>query len=348
MTLLASRLEIAKQIGQQKALANLPVKNFQVEQQVIQRARTHAIQQHLNPDTVQQIFNLVIRDSVNSQLDITYSAKSSEQHCLVVGGAGKMGNWLAHYFLSIGKKVSIVDPNANTSNLHVVEKLDALPPSLNSYDIIVVATPLHTIRGVLQAVIEKQPRGLVFDVASLKTPVADLIQAASKDGLNIGSIHPMFGPNTISLTDHTLLICKTHPITDNQILDLFKDTAVQIQFPSFDQHDELMSISLGLSHFVNLLIGSTLLHGSHTFEEILPFASTTFLKQMQTTSEVFSEDAMLYYSIQYLNPFRDTLQTTFKESLDSIIGLISQSDPAPFIQFMNAGHDYFFAEELDE
>lgn len=339
MKILASRIAIAKQIGQQKARENLPIKNFQVEQQVIQRVLTHAAHQQLNANFIRQIFQQIITESVNSQM-VSLSPKSTnQQHCLVVGGSGKMGAWFASYFLTIAFKVSIVDPLAHQSTLAVSEKLTELPTSLKAYDIIIIATPLRSIRSVLQSIIDKKPRGLVFDIASLKHPVADLVQN-NKD-LNIGSIHPLFGPDVVSLSNRTLVICQTHTNADLQLQALFQDTALTIKLSSFTQHDALMNISLALSHFMNLLIGSVLLRSKFSYTELLSFASTTFLKQIQTTAEVFCEKPELYHSIQYFNPFREELLTLISESFADLSSIILQPDSADFSQFMQKGATYF-------
>ena len=54
---------------------------------------------------------------------------------------------------------------------------------------------------------DARPRGLVFDLGSLKTPLRAGLEALVKAGCRVTSVHPMFGPDTELLSGrHVIFI----------------------------------------------------------------------------------------------------------------------------------------------
>ena len=76
-------------------------------------------------------------------------------------------------------------------------------------------------------------------------------------------------------------------------------------------------------------------------QQIDNFASTTFLKQLRTTKEVFSENPELYYSIQKLNFFKDTLYANLAKSVEELKAMIDSDNPEIFTLFMKNSMDFF-------
>ncbi len=61
---------------------------------------------------------------------------------------------------------------------------------------IVLATPLGATTPLLEILARRAPRGLIFDLGSLKTPLRAGLDALAKAGCRVTSLHPMFGPDT--------------------------------------------------------------------------------------------------------------------------------------------------------
>ncbi|RYZ51783.1 MAG: hypothetical protein EOP07_20725, partial [Proteobacteria bacterium] len=109
----ARRMELALKIGQYKAEHQLPVKDFRVEKEIIERARIKAEGLGLAPDFIEDLMTLLMGHSVNEQNKLHQEkAKTPDlelKQVLVVGGLGRMGKWFSQYFQSIGFRVSIYD-----------------------------------------------------------------------------------------------------------------------------------------------------------------------------------------------------------------------------------------------
>ena len=75
------------------------------------------------------------------------------------------------------------------------------------FDLIVLATPLSATAGLLEFLARRAPRGLIFDLGSLKTPLRAGLEALVKAGCRVTSLHPMFGPDTELLSGrHVIFI----------------------------------------------------------------------------------------------------------------------------------------------
>ena len=67
MTLLKKRLDLATEIGQYKAEHGLDVRNYTVEQKVIERYRALAEEFDMNPDRTEIICRIIMQESVASE-----------------------------------------------------------------------------------------------------------------------------------------------------------------------------------------------------------------------------------------------------------------------------------------
>ena len=84
-----------------------------------------------------------------------------------------------------------------------------------------------------------------------------------------------------------------------------------------EEHDELMSYVLGLSHAVNIAFFEALRQSGKGYDDLNRAASTTFRRQVETSRDVASENSQLYFEIQHLNPFnKDALEYLQKQRRD--------------------------------
>ncbi|HEV8268703.1 MAG TPA: prephenate dehydrogenase/arogenate dehydrogenase family protein, partial [Thermoanaerobaculia bacterium] len=121
---------------------------------------------------------------------------------LLVGGAGRMGRRLGGFFRRRGFRVLVLDP-AGPVHGYAAGRLE----EASFADVVVVAAALPRVGEALDDVLSRKPRGLVFDVASVKAPVEKALRAAAKRGTAVASVHPMFGPSVPSFRGRDLIVC---------------------------------------------------------------------------------------------------------------------------------------------
>ena len=139
---IARRQALVRQIGQVKAAEGHQTRDFRREKIVLDKAKAVAREHGIPPRLAADVLKIVIRASLEDQerARVSGSARGSGQRALVLGGAGRMGNWFVEYFHSQGYSVDVVDPAANQHLDHVYPSLDAAG---FSHDVIVVAATIR-------------------------------------------------------------------------------------------------------------------------------------------------------------------------------------------------------------
>ncbi len=170
LSLVAERQQLSREVAEAKRSTGTGTRDYQREREVLLRARSTAQVLGLSPDLAESVLRLLIRGSLTTQERIRVAAGGlgSGRSALVIGGAGKMGRWFAEFLSSQGYHVVIADPAASLDGFTCVADWRGLPLD---HDLIVVATPLKIANAVLQELATRKPRGIVFDIGSLKSPL---------------------------------------------------------------------------------------------------------------------------------------------------------------------------------
>lgn len=339
LALVARRLQLAREVGEAKRAAGLPVRSFGTEAEVLDRFRAEAAAHGLDEPLVERLAHFLIGASVRLQEEAHPAAGERPLDILVVGGAGKMGRWLSRFFLGQGHRVSTLDPAGEVPGCTSVGDLAAALPRAN---VVVVATPLSHGAQVLREILATRPRALVTDILSLKSHVIEDLRAGAAGGLKVASLHPLFGPEVQTLGGRVLAVLECgNAAAADEAAALFRDTALTITRLPIEAHDAYMQYVLGLSHLVSILFFTTLTRSGRSFDELARAASTTFLKQVRTAAEVARESPLLYYEIQKLNRHSKRLFALLKESLGEIEKAALADRADAFVRLMEAGRDYF-------
>ena len=347
--LAAERFALVREVGETKRVQGLPVRSFTAEADVIARYRASAKDRGLPEGFAERLALQIIAGAVQLQEEsLPGSRPAASRRITIVGGAGKMGRWLAGYFAGQGHEVTIQDPAGEVEGFPSQSNLEE---AVRDAEIVVLATPLGSGRAVLQKVLALEPKGVVADIFSLKSHVMDLLRNAAAQGRPVTSLHPLYGPDVRTLSGRTLAVCDCgHAGATEEATALFQDTALTITLVPVERHDEIMQYVLGLSHLVSILFFTTLTESGVPFATLEPMASTTFHKQMRAAASVANESPQLYYEIQKLNRHSAELFERVRDSLAQIEQAVRANGSAPFTGIMNRGREYFpsvLPQELD-
>ncbi len=336
LRLARERIGCAEKIGQVKVGEGRPVRDFSRERVVLERTRAVCAELGLPFELGEGVLHVLIEEAVRVQEAQRESTPAAEtRNALVVGGGGGMGRWLCRYLEAQGHGVTVVDPAGGPQDLPAVESLAA---GWAAADVVALAVPLHAGAKLWDTVLDLPPRPLVFDIFSLKTPVADRIREAVGRGHLAASVHPMFGPSARLLSGRALVICDTGcaPATE-RVRDLFEATSLDLVEIPLDEHDRRMADVLGLSHAVSLVFARALATSSLESAEIGETASTTFRRQARTTAEVAGENPSLYFEIQALNPHTPEALGRLAETLEALRSEIAEGRRDDFAAAMRNG-----------
>ena len=101
--------------------------------------------------------------------------KGDGRSALVIGGAGQKGRWFADFFASQGFTTVVADPAVEDGPGTFRAWTDAGV----DFDVIVVAAPLAVAGRILAQLAVLKPKGLIFDIGSLKSPLIDGLKEPS-------------------------------------------------------------------------------------------------------------------------------------------------------------------------
>jgi len=345
LTLVAERQSLSRQVAEVKRAAGRPTRDFRRERDVLLQAREAATSLGISPSLAESVLRLLIRGSLTAQERIRVAAggRGSGRTALVIGGAGKMGRWFSEFLTSQGYAVTVADPAIapERENAEGPRALRDWRDSSLDEDLIVVATPLQIADRILHELAVRRPRGTIFDIGSLKTPLRSGIAALKDAGCNVTSVHPMFGPDTELLSGrHVIFIDVGCPQAVGQAQEIFGSTMAEQVVMTLDDHDRLIAYVLGLSHALNIAFFTALAGSGEAAPRLAQLSSTTYDAQVDVATKVAGESPELYFEIQHLNDYgRESLQA-LRGAVELIWQSVTTGDARQFAEMMQKGREY--------
>ncbi|NNE05223.1 MAG: bifunctional chorismate mutase/prephenate dehydrogenase [Xanthomonadales bacterium] len=337
--LIAERQHVVETIGEHKLATGAPLRHFEREREVIDRGIARAKEKGISGRVAREILETLIHHSLGKQEThkLVRSDHGQGQSALVIGGLGRMGDWMARYLDIVGYDVDVADPAEHDSPFHRVDDWES---QIKEYDLVVVAVTLRPSNAILHRLAELGPRGLVFDIGSLKSPMRSGLQALHDAGCRVCSVHPMFGPNEIGLSGrHILFVDVGNRAALEEARALFAHTAADCVDLSLEEHDEVMAWVLGLSHLVNIAFAGALAESGEAVPLLRRISSSTFNAQLQVAAQVVSENPHLYYEIQQGNSRTGAVVAQFRDMLDELHRSVREEDEASWTRHMQRAHE---------
>jgi chorismate mutase/prephenate dehydrogenase len=324
VSLVARRLYLAEQVGLEKRQSGEPVRVPEVEAQVAARIEEEGARHGVASAFTTSLGRILIEESVRRQMALPVPATSAGT-AIVVGGMGRMGRWLSRYLRSLGYRVLIHDTAG--------PRID-LGQGVATADVIAVAVPMDAAASVIETIETGRPAGLVFDVASLKTPVARALRSTAEKGYAVASVHPLFGPHFGPLSRGTILLsdCGSRPGLE-RARALFRGSGATLVDVPLEDHDELMATVLGLSH-LTLLAFARASTRSPVDASLIPTEGTTFARLASAARALLDDSPELLYEIQALNPHTPDVPRRLIQAIEEWTRVATHSDGKAFVTLL--------------
>lgn len=338
--LVARRQEIVREVGWAKEEAGRPIRDFAQEREVVERARAAARELGVSDAVAIALVRELIRYALTDQERQRVAARAGGggRRALVIGGAGRMGRWFVGFLASQGYEVEVADPAGPVAGHPYRPDWET---SELGHDLIVLATELRVTRQILDSLTERQPPGVVFDIGSLKSPLAAGLRGLAAAGVPVTSLHPMFGPDTEMLSGrHVILVDVGVPEANRTARRLFASTMAEIVEMSVDDHDRCIAYVLGLSHALNIAFFTTLAGSGEPAARLARLSSTTFKRQLEVAEAVSHENPRLYFEIQRLNEFGEDTLGELRDAVDGLRDAVTKGDERGFVAMMESGRAY--------
>jgi chorismate mutase/prephenate dehydrogenase len=340
LELVGQRQETSREIARAKRETGYATRDYNREREVLLAAREAGKACGVSPQLAENILRLLIRSSLTTQEQASVAAQGagSGRTALVIGGAGKMGRWFAEFMASQGFAVEIADPaGAPAGFTHLADWRS----SQLGHDFIVIATPLGITDKILRELAMRRPKGVIFDLGSLKSPLRAGLNALKSHGCRVTSLHPMFGPDTELLSGrHVIFVEAGSAEATQSARDLFASTMVEQVVMSLDDHDRLIAYVLGLSHALNIAFFTALAESGEAAPKLAKLSSTTFDSQLDVATKVAQESPELYFEIQALNDYGAESLEALTKAVERLRSAVLSQDFAAFDSLMRRGREY--------
>src|SRR5690349_16149108 len=340
LELVGKRQETSREVARAKRATGQATRDYNGEREVLLADRKTGKACGVSPQLSESILRLLIRSSLTTQEQASVAAQGagSGRSALVIGGAGKMGRWFAEFMASQGFAVEVADPaGAPPGFTHLPDWRD----SALKHDFIVIATPLGLTDKILRELAMRRPKGVIFDVGSLKSPLRAGLNALKSHGCRVTSLHPMFGPSTELLSGrHVIFVEAGSAEATAAARELFASTMVEQVVMSLDEHDRLIAYVLGLSHALNIAFFTALAESGEAAPRLAKMSSTTFDAQLDVATRVAQESPDLYFEIQSLNDYGAESLEALSQAVERIRAAVLSRDHDAFAGLMTQGRDY--------
>jgi chorismate mutase/prephenate dehydrogenase len=340
LELVSRRQVLAQKIGQVKRDAGIPTRDYRQEKDVVERARAAAVQHGLSAQLGEELILTLIRGSLTIQEKDTVATKGegSGRRVLVIGGAGHMGRWFVRYLGAQGFTVEIADPNDGPAEVNNYR--DWRGVALD-HELIVIAAPMSATNAILLEMAKSPPKGVVFDVGSLKSPLREGLKALREAGGRVTSVHPMFGPDTELLSGrHVIFVDLGAPDATAAARALFEPTMANLVEMDLESHDRLIAYVLGLSHALNIAFFTALAESGEAAPRLATLSSTTFDAQLGVAGKVAAENPDLYFEIQTLNDYGTESLAALLYAVERLRSVVRANDLEGFRSLMTRGRTY--------
>ena len=278
---------------------------------------------------------------------------------IAVLGAGKMGVWFAKFFLTEGYSVVVADrKKEKLTKLKkdlAVETAD-FAEAVENADRVLICVSISAFEEIVKKISPAIRDGqIVMDICSIKDFPVKTMHKHLKGGLVLG-MHPVFGPGSTTIENKTFVLTPTNRQEEAFAEDFkkwleTKKARVFVMPPQ--KHDQLMSVVLGLPHFLGLVACDTLLEQAD-YSETKDVAGTTY-RMLFTLAEVAAlENPELFASLQLSLPELEKIESSFIEKANEWLNLIKQKDRAAITskmeqlkaKLMKASRDYERSYEI--
>jgi prephenate dehydrogenase/prephenate dehydratase len=241
----------------------------------------------------------------------------------IIGGTGEMGTFFIPFFESLGYKISVAGRKTPVTHEECARNNDA----------VIVNVPIDRTEEIIKKIAPLMKKGqLLIDNTGIKTKAVKAMLNFAPEGVEVLSIHTMFGPGTERLMGENIISIPTQrsgPMAQ-EFEDLLFKHGANITRTTPEQHDRFVTMTQGLEHIDSVAKLSTILEIAGNPDALQPFSTPNSRKSAEIWDRIHTQDPNLYTTMLRENPFMlDTLKA-YLSNLSSIISSLENDEAKAF------------------
>ncbi|MCL7414695.1 MAG: prephenate dehydrogenase [ANME-2 cluster archaeon] len=265
---------------------------------------------------------------------------------LIIGGTGETGQWFTKFYKKHGWDVTVWGANARHD---IAESLgvpfaDDLNSEIVHSDVVMISVPIDITEQVISDIAPKMKAGsLLMDITSIKAvPVNAMLQYAPP-GVEVLGTHPMFGPTIVDLQGQIVILVPVEGRSEHWlpvIRSLYEGQGAHIEVTSAQEHDRMMAVVQGLTHFAYISIGSAMAELDFDVARSRRFMSPVYEIMVDFAGRILAQNPYLYAMIQ-MNPEVKVVHEVFMKVCREMSDQIKRGDIQAFVDTMKHSAVHF-------
>lgn len=259
----------------------------------------------------------------------------------IIGGAGRMGRWFTNFLLKDGKEVTITDQDdrkLQEAKQQLGVKVATNVEAVKNADMVLLSVPIDSFEEVVREICPyTRPDQIIIDITSIKVFPVETMHKHIKTGLVLGA-HPMFGSGARDIRGQNFILTPTdekETALAQKVGRYLEVKGAKTTLMTPYEHDKMMAIVLGLSHFIAIVSADTLL-SFDTFRQTRFIGGVTYKMLLTLVESVISEGPELYASLQMSLPNMAEIEKLFQRKVKTWLNLVRNKDRQKFIERMNS------------
>ncbi len=273
----------------------------------------------------------------------------------IIGGTDGLGKWFARYLKNKGYDV-IVTGRDKVKGKNVEKEIGVKYISDNIEgtkmgDVVIVAVPINVSEKVIREIGPYvKENGLFMDITSIKEIPAKAMEESVREGVCVIPTHPMFGPSIPSLKRQVVILTPSEKHKNNpwfrKVLDFLNNEGAKVIITSPMEHDKIMGVVQGLTHYAYISLGITLKDLNIDIKKSREYASPIYELMINIIGRIIGQNPYLYADIQMHNPQIKHIHETFIKECETIKDIVNRKDREGFVKLMKDAARHFGNETV--
>ncbi len=252
----------------------------------------------------------------------------------LIGGSGQMGRWFQRFFRDRGLTVLTAD----------LDTPETPPEVAAQADVVILSVPIPKVVAVAQEIAPHlRPDAALMDITSVKQRPLDAMLKAFP-GEVVGT-HPLFGPKEKSIEGRTVVLCPGRGERWlNWLKDVLEKAGARVKVTSATEHDRLMAVVQGLSHFVLIALEKSVRQLGVSAQDLEDYSTPTFATLHRLAQRLLSQDVQLYACIQLANPANRPALRALEDAVADILYFIQRQNTDGLVRLLEEIREGFGGE----
>jgi prephenate dehydrogenase len=259
----------------------------------------------------------------------------------IIGGTGEFGRLFARVFREDGHNVVITGQNVEKGDRVArsigVRFTDDSVSAVKDSDIVIICVPIEsTVEVIGEVASNVRPGSLLMDFTSVKVEPVRAMEKRAPGGVEVIGSHPMFGPRVSSLDGQIVILTPVRGKKWIKFLeDFYKRQRVTLYLSTPEEHDRVMAVVQGLTHFAYITTASTIKKIDKNVEKSRKFASPVYELMLDFIARIVGQNPHLYAAIQMHNPYVTEVHETFIKEAERLKEIVESKDVTGFVKTMS-------------